>query len=129
MDNKPNFWTRIDNLIASHETIIDRPKGSAHPRYPAIVYPLDYGYLKGTSGSDGNEIDVWQGSMTAKTCVAVVCTVDMLKSDAEIKLLIGCTNDEMDIITRFHNHDDYQSSIIIKRNELHPDVHSSSSDV
>jgi inorganic pyrophosphatase len=65
--------------------------------------------------------------MTAKTCVAVVCTVDMLKSDAEIKLLIGCTSDEMDIITGFHNDYDYQSGIIIKRNEFDSDVHLSSS--
>lgn len=127
MDNNLNFWTRIDKLIASHEVIIDRPKGSTHPIYPEIVYPLDYGYLKGTSSSDGSEIDIWQGSMTTKTCVAVVCTVDMLKSDAEIKLLIGCTNDEMDIITRFHNDYDYQSGIIIKRNEFDSDMHLSSS--
>lgn len=129
MDNKLNFWTRVDKLIASHEVIIDRPKGSTHPIYPGILYPLDYGYLKGTSSSDGNEIDIWQGSMTVKTCVAVVCTVDILKSDVEIKLLIGCTNDEMDIITRFHNDYDYQSGIIIKRNEFDSDIHLSLSDV
>ncbi|MFC1958454.1 inorganic pyrophosphatase [Chloroflexota bacterium] len=118
----PNFWTRLDNLIASSEVIIDRPKGSTHPKYSEIVYPLDYGYLKNTSGGDGDGIDVWQGSMPDKKLVAIVCTVDMRKRDAEIKLLAGCTNDEMDTVHRFHNDYCNMSGIIIKRDELSCDI-------
>jgi len=116
------FWTRMDNLIASNEIIIDRPKDSTHPKYPEIVYPLDYGYLKGTSSGDGNEIDVWQGSMADKKLVAIVCTVDMWKRDAEIKLLVGCTNDEMHTIHRFHNSHGSMSGIIIKRDEYNCEI-------
>ncbi len=43
-------WTRLDGLVASRDVVIDRPKGTTHPRFPGLVYPLDYGYLKGTSG-------------------------------------------------------------------------------
>lgn len=32
--------------------MIDRPKGSAHPRYPEFIYKVDYGYLKNTSSID-----------------------------------------------------------------------------
>jgi len=111
-----DFWTRLDGLIASKEIVIDRPKGSSHPRFPEIVYPLDYGYLNDTSGGDGNEIDVWRGSIKDEALMAVVCTVDTLKNDTELKLLIGCTESEMEIVDRFHNDNEYMSGIIIRRN-------------
>ena len=112
-----DFWTRLDNLIASHEIVIDRLKGSTHPRYPELVYPLDYGYLKNASGGDGNEVDVWRGSLKDNQLVAIVCTVDTKKSDTEIKLIMGCTNDELGIVNRFHNENDYMSGIVIRRDE------------
>jgi inorganic pyrophosphatase len=113
-----DFWARMDGLISSHEVVIDRPKGTGHPRYPDLIYPLDYGYLKGTVGGDGNEIDVWRGSAASVGLVAVVCTVDVLKGDAEIKLVLGCTEEEIDIIHRFHNDNDYMSGMVVKRAEI-----------
>jgi len=110
-----NFWTRFDALLASNEIVIDRPKGTSHPRHPAIVYPLDYGYLKGTSSDDGNGIDVWRGSMPAAQLVAVVCTVDTLKCDAEVKLLVGCTDDEIETVDKFYNESDCMSGIVVMR--------------
>lgn len=47
------FWQALENLVAASQTIIDRPQGSAHPRYPDMIYPLDYGYLHDTHGGDG----------------------------------------------------------------------------
>ena len=111
-----NFWTRLDKLLCSSKPVIDRRKGSVHPKYPNIVYPLDYGYLEETSGGDGNEIDIWSGSEDNKKLVAIVCTVDTLKNDTEIKLLIGCTEEEINIIDRFHNDNQFMSGLIIRRN-------------
>jgi inorganic pyrophosphatase len=110
-----DFWKRLEELLATHELVIDRPKGTRHPKYPRFIYPLDYGYLRGTSGGDGNEIDVWRGSQAGGGLVAVVCTVDAMKRDAEIKLLIGCTEQEIDAVNRFHNEGEYTSSMIIRR--------------
>ncbi len=109
------FWKRLDELLESRELIIDRPKGTRHPKYSEVVYPLDYGYLKGTSAGDGNEIDVWSGSDPSRRLVAVVCTVDTLKADAEVKLLVGCTDEEMEIVESFHNDNNYMSAIVLKR--------------
>ena len=36
MMNNPEFWLALDKLIADSEIIIDRPKGSQHPRYDFI---------------------------------------------------------------------------------------------
>ena len=39
----------------------------------------------------------------------------MLKRDAEIKLLPGCTDEEIETIERFHNQSDYMSGLVIRR--------------
>jgi inorganic pyrophosphatase len=110
-----DFWAKLDQLIASHEIIIDWPKGSAHPRFPEMTYPLDYGYLKGPRSGDGHEIDIWRGTLKDNDLVAIIYTVDTRKLDTEVKLLIGCTNDEITIINKFHNRDNSMSGIIIRR--------------
>jgi inorganic pyrophosphatase len=110
-----DFWTRLDRLIESHAVIIDRPAGSRHPRYPEIVYPFDYGYLKDTSGGDGGGIDVCRGSLAQGRLVGIICTVDSQKQDAEIKLLIDCTRAEISVVDRFFNRNQFMSGTILMR--------------
>lgn len=38
---------------------VDRPLGSAHPRHPEMIYPVNYGYVDGVYGGDGMEQDVY----------------------------------------------------------------------
>ncbi|GHU84627.1 hypothetical protein FACS1894198_0650 [Clostridia bacterium] len=109
------FWDMLAQLVAESELVIDRPKGSAHPRYPDFAYPLDYGYLKGTSSADGGGIDVWKGSSDDAYIDAIVCTVDFLKRDSEIKILIGCTEVEKEMVIRVHNRTEFLKGIMIKR--------------
>jgi len=108
------FWQRLDDLIAHHRITLDRPKGSAHPRYPAFIYPLDYGYLEGTSGGDGDAIDLWIGSEGNERVTGLICTVDAEERDLEIKLLIGCSAQEMQQIAEIHNQG-LQSGVLIPR--------------
>ena len=84
-----DFWKALDELVNASEIVIDRPKGSAHPRFPDFIYRVDYGYLKNTSPMDGAGLDVWVGSGDKKID-AVMCIVDLMKRDSEIKILIGC---------------------------------------
>lgn len=93
----------MGNLLLTHKIVTDRPKGARHPRYPDYIYPLDYGYLEDTTASDGDGIDVWMGSLEAKTLTGILCTFDTIKRDAEIKLLIGCTDDDILAIRNFHH--------------------------
>lgn len=111
------FWEKLDKMLASHEIIIDRPKGTTHPKHSEIVYPFDYGYLEGTSGGDGNEIDICRGTRSGDGLSALICTVDSLKQDAEMKLLVGCTDNEIIRIEQFYN-SNCMSGIIIKRPNL-----------
>ncbi len=96
------FWLAADKLVAECEIIIDRPKGTAHPKYPDFIYHMDYGYLKNTSSCDGEGIDVWVGSGERKAD-AVMCIIDMTKKNSEIKILIGCTEEEKQIVYSTHN--------------------------
>ena len=41
------------------KVIVDRPKGSFHPQYKDIIYPLNYGYVEGVLAKDGEEQDVY----------------------------------------------------------------------
>jgi inorganic pyrophosphatase len=96
-----SFWNALDQLLAGSQVVIDRPKGSPHARYPDLIYPLDYGYLAGTMSVDGGGIDVWVGSAADKETRAVICTVDLLKRDLEVKILLGCSEVEIETILRF----------------------------
>ncbi len=109
-----SFWTHLDALIRSSELVIDRPKGFSRPHAPSVVYPLDYGYLQGTSSSDGEGIDVWCGSLPEGHLDAVVCTVDVQKRDAEMKLLLGCTAAEKHAICNFHQ-STFTAAILVER--------------
>ncbi len=115
MHNSHNeFWNYLETLIAQSEIVIDRPRDSAHPVYADTIYPLDYGYLAGTVAADGGGIDIWLGTLDDKQVTGIVSSIDLLKKDAEVKILYGCTEDEMQIILAFLNQGD-QRGILIKR--------------
>ena len=111
----PAFWEAVDELVRSSEIMIDRPKGSVHPKYATFVYRVDYGYLKDTASMDGQGIDVWVGSDPAQRIDAVMCIVDLMKRDSEIKLLIGCTEEEKRLVYETHNESQYMKGILIRR--------------
>ena len=115
MKHDNDFWKAVDTLVSSGKIIIDRPKGSVHPRFPEVKYEVDYGYIENTSSMDGGGIDVWLGSLAEKKVNAIICTVDLMKKDSEIKLLIGCTEEEMNTVYEFHNNMEFMKGILIRR--------------
>lgn len=109
-----DFWKALDFLVDNSEIVIDRPKGTVHPKYPDFIYKIDYGYLKNTSSMDGTGIDVWVGSR-GKQIDAIMCTVDLMKRDSEMKILIGCTEEEKQIVYQTHNETNGMKGILIRR--------------
>jgi inorganic pyrophosphatase len=97
------FWAALDELVATSRVVVDRPRGSRHPMFTAAIYPVDYGYLEGTTAADGAGIDIWLGSLRPPAVTAIACTVDANKRDAELKILLGCTGDEEEEIATFLN--------------------------
>ena len=44
-----------------------------------------------------------------------MCIVDLMKRDSEIKILIGCTDEEKMEVYQTHNETQYQKGILIRR--------------
>lgn len=109
------FWRALDRLVKENPVAIDRPAGTEHPRYPGCIYPLDYGYLEGTCAVDGGGIDVWVGSQGGSAVTGAVLAVDLHKNDAEVKILIGCTPDEMVAIEAHHNGQSQSGMLVVRK--------------
>jgi inorganic pyrophosphatase len=114
MSDRSAFWATLDDLFKNHKLVIDRPKGTAHPRYPDFIYPLDYGYLEGTSASDGGGIDVFLGSGKGKIITGIAVTLDTAKKDSEIKILVDCAEEDKKIIREALNRK-HMRAILIDR--------------
>ena len=106
LENNAYFWQKIDTLFFSSKCIISRPAGTIHPQYSNLIYPVDYGYLQDTLNGGQEGIDVYKGSKSASFISTLVIAVDILKKDIEVKLLVGCTSAEEDLILRFLNQTD-----------------------
>ena len=68
---------------------VDRPLGSTHPKYPAMVYPVNYGYLTGLYGGDGEGQDVYLLGVDkpVSNYTAKVIAIIYRKDDKEDKLV------------------------------------------
>lgn len=97
-------WAAWEGLLAANGVVIERPYRSAHPAFPEIVYPIDYGFVPGTLGADGHEVDVFVGT-APRTLVGTMITVDHRRRDTEFKLLYGCTPEEIYLVNGFLNFD------------------------
>jgi inorganic pyrophosphatase len=119
MHTADKFWAFADELLSRSNICIDRPQGSAHPRYPQDKYPLDYGYLQNTHSPDGDEVDIWVGSKQILEINGAICTIDLATKDVEIKFLVGCTQEEIDVILEIHNQGTQAAFFIKKPEPLH----------
>jgi len=97
-------WESWEALIGLKGVTLDRPRGSIHPQHSDIVYPIDYGYVNGTTSSDGQEVDIFVGS-AQNGLIAAIFTVDRRKVDRECKLIHNCTPEEIYLINGFINYD------------------------
>lgn len=112
--NNGYFWQKIDSLVLSTNIVISQPKESHHPEYLNMVYPVDYGYL-----TDTDAIKVFKGSLKSTKVESIMIVGDILKRDLEVKLLMGCNEEEEKKILHFINQTDYQKGILVRRgNEL-----------
>lgn len=54
--DEPDYRYIIGKMVKGR---IDRPLGTAHPRYPELIYSLNYGYIEAVFAGDGEEQDVY----------------------------------------------------------------------
>lgn len=72
---------------------IDRPIGSKHPRYEHL-YPINYGFIPGTRGGDGDEIDVYvlEEELPVEFIDGTIVALVHRKDDIENKLVLSPGN-------------------------------------
>lgn len=100
-------WSGWEATIEAHGVTIDRPRLSRHPVHPSIIYPLDYGFVNGTTSADGEEVDVFVGTAPADRIGlnGLIVTTDRRKGDQEAKLLFRCDPTEVYLVNGFINFD------------------------
>ena len=54
--DEPDYSNIIGKTVKG---TVDRPLGTSHPRYPEMIYPINYGYVDGVFAGDGAEQDVY----------------------------------------------------------------------
>lgn len=121
LENNAFFWQKLDTLFLSSKLVIDRPRSTTHYKYSNLVYPVDYGYLTDTTGSDQAPVDVFKGSMKSNLVGAIVISADILKKDCEVKLLIGCSEEEEKDVLVFLNQTEFQKAILVRRGNEVPE--------
>lgn len=70
--------------------IVDRPIGSAHPDFPEMIYPVNYGYIEGITAPDGEEQDAYILGVDSpvKQYTGVVIGVISREDDIEDKWVV-----------------------------------------
>ena len=109
------FWENLDRLVAESRVIVDNPRGTHDGDSSTFVYPVDYGYLEGTLSMDGEGIDVFVGSDPEQRIDAVICVIDLMKIESEIKVLIGCTEEEKQAIMSLYETFPLMWGLLVRR--------------
>ena len=76
------------------DVVMDRPIGAVHPKHEDIVYPINYGYIEGLIGGDGEEQDVYvlDCDIPLDRCKAKVIAVVHRFDDDECKWVATFNN-------------------------------------
>lgn len=59
-------------------------------------------------------VDCWRGSLESLHVTGLIVTVDMGKQDSELKWLIGCTHNEMEVAMGMHRTENQASMLILR---------------
>lgn len=97
-------WAGWEALLERNGYTLDRPKGTPHPDYPHIIYPIDYGYVNDSIATDRREIDLFVGRSDVGL-VGTLITTDHRRGDREFKLLYDCAPPEIYMAHGFINFD------------------------
>ena len=116
-ENNAFFWQKVDTLLYSSKIVITKEVDETHNEYPNMSYPVAYGFLEAENGNT-KTVNVYQGKH-GNLVTGLIVTVDILKKDMAIKLLVGCDEKEEQLILFFLNQTDFQKTVLIKRgNEI-----------
>lgn len=99
--------------------VVDRPLGSVHPERSNIVYGLNYGYIAGVTGGDGEEQDAYVFGVDepiAEFDGVVAAIIHRLNDDEDKWVIVptGYEISEEEIIEKTNFQEKYFKTEIIK---------------
>ncbi len=97
---------------------IDRPLGSTHPE-EGFIYPVNYGFVPGTHGRDGEELDCYVLGVFEPVkeftgyCIAAICRIDD-NDDSLVVVPEGkmYTDEQIEALTEFQER--FFQSVIVR---------------
>ena len=84
--------TEQKNVIGRRVTVtVDRPLGSVHPEHADLVYYVNYGYVDGIIGGDGDWQDAYILGVTepVSTFTGIVIAIIVREDDVETKWVVA----------------------------------------
>ncbi len=114
LENQAYFWQKMDTIYLSSDFVLTGQKGSCVKDFPELVYPCDFGYLKMLKSDLEGEIKCFRGTAGEAIDQIVICA-NIIDKCIDVRLLIGCTDDEQYDILRFLNSLDQQKAILVRR--------------
>ena len=107
------------SLIGKRVSVtMDRPIGTEHPKHPNVFYPINYGYIEGLLGGDGEEQDVYvlDCDFPLEKCDATIIAVVHRFDDDECKWVASYTGakhsaEEIESAIRFQ--EQFHDSVIV----------------
>jgi inorganic pyrophosphatase len=114
-DLKKEYLSLIGKRVS---VTMDRPIGTEHPKHPNVFYPINYGYIEGLLGGDGEEQDVYvlDCDFPLEKCDATLIAVVHRFDDDECKWVASYTGakhsaEEIESAIRFQ--EQFHDSVIV----------------
>ena len=106
----------IGSIVAGK---VDRPIGSRHPSHPDLIYPINYGYVEGVIGGDGEEQDVYilGSDQSMETFAGKVIAVYHRFNDVEDKWIVsldGRDYPDEEILQMIHFQEQYYEGELVR---------------
>lgn len=120
-ENNAFFWQKVDSLYLSGTRKIIKKKGEVHDTFKNLVYPLDYARIEDMKSVSGHGVAVYLGSENRNKVSALVIAADILEKELDVKVLAGCTEEEIEEVLRYLNQTEFQKTVLIKRGIEIPD--------
>ena len=110
-----------DILGATVTVTMDRPLGSRHPSHPDMIYPVNYGFIRGLPAADGEDQDAYVLGPEAplEALTGRVAAIVRRRDDAEDKWVVcpaGCSPDAASIMEQIRFQEQYFDSTVIMPN-------------
>lgn len=121
IENNAYFWQKVDTLYLSGTRKLIKKKGERHDEFQNLVFPLDYARIVDMKSVSGHGVAVYMGSENRNKVSALIIAADILAKELDVKVLAGCTDEEIDDVLRYLNQTDFQKTVLIRRGQTVPD--------